>query len=240
MMLISGRRLTARQFCSAVLAAAALVSLALAPALARADGDPASDVLASQTAFVPADAGASTVQLAGIGAVLAGATRSSYAIRVAIIPSATDLGSVTALWRQPGNYARFLGAELSLVSDARVLVVMPNGFGLYHAGRRLPAEEAALARLRPTVPGPGLVSAAITAIEQLAAASGDPLSPASLAAVARAVSNPGGRSGSGSGSGVDSTTSLVVFAAGLALIALAWGASLRARPLSLSRRQTHT
>jgi hypothetical protein len=144
MMLISGRRLTARQFRSAVLAAAALVSLALAPALARADGDPASDVLASQFAFVPADARASTVQLAQVGAVLAGAKRSGYAIRVAIIPSATDLGSVTALWRQPGNYARFLGAELSLVSDVRLLVVMPNGFGLYHAGRRLPAEEAAL------------------------------------------------------------------------------------------------
>jgi hypothetical protein len=238
MMLISGRRLTARQFRSAVLAAAALVSLALAPALARADGDPASDVLASQFAFVPADARASTVQLAQVGAVLAGAKRSGYAIRLAIIPSATDLGSVTALWRQPGNYARFLGAELSLVSDVRLLVVMPNGFGLYHAGRRLPAEEAALAHLRPTVPGPGLVSAAITAIEQLAAASGDPLSPAALAAAARASSTGG--AGSGSGSGVGSTTSLVVFAAGLVLIALAWGASLRARPLSLSRRQTHT
>ena len=108
MTLISGCRLTARQFRSAPLVAAALVGLALGPALARADGDPASDVLASQTAFVPADAGASTVQLARVAAVLEGAARSGYAIRVAVIPSATDLGSVTALWRQPANYARFL------------------------------------------------------------------------------------------------------------------------------------
>jgi hypothetical protein len=72
MTLISGCRLTARQFRSAVLLAAALVGLALVPALARADGDPASDVLASQSAFVPADAGASTVQLTRVGAVLEG------------------------------------------------------------------------------------------------------------------------------------------------------------------------
>jgi hypothetical protein len=234
MTLISGRRLTARQFRSAVLGAAALVGLALGPALARADGDPASDVLAYQNVFVPADAGASTVRLAQVGAVIAGAARSGYAIRVAVIPSATDLGSVTALWRRPATYARFLGAELSLVSDARVLVVMPNGFGLYHTGRLLPAEQAALERLRPAAPAPGLVSAAITAIEQLAAASGRPLSQASLAAVARAGAVS--RSGSGSGSG----TSLAVFASGLVLIALAWGASLRARPFSLGRQRTPT
>ncbi len=234
MTLISGCRLTARQSRIAPLVAAALVGLALGPALARADGDPASDVLASQRAFVPADAGASAVQLAQIGAVLAGAARSGYAIRVAVIPSATDLGSVTALWRQPANYARFLGAELSLVSDARVLVVMPNGFGLYHAGRSLPGEHAALERLGPAAPGPGIVSAAITAIEQLAAASGHPLSPASLAAAARA----GAVSRSGAGAG--SATSLAVFASGLVLIALAWGASLRARPLRLGRPRTST
>jgi hypothetical protein len=231
-MVNSGCRLTARQFRIGVLVVAALVGLSLGPALARADGDPASDVLASQSAFVPADAGASTVELARVAAVLQGAARSGYAIRVAVIPSATDLGSVTALWRQPANYARFLGAELSLVSDARVLVVMPNGFGLYHAGRPLPSEQAALENLGPAPPG--LVSAAITAIEQLAAASGHPLSSASLAAAARA----GAVSRSGSGAG--SATSLAVFASGLVLIALAWGASVRARPLSLGRQRTPT
>jgi hypothetical protein len=229
MTLISGCRLTARQFRIAMLVAAALVGLALRPAPARADGDPASDVLASQSAFVPADAGASPGQLARVGAVLAGAARRGYAIRVAVIPSVTDLGSVTALWRQPASYARFLGAELSLASHARVLVVMPDGFGLYHAGRPLPAERAALARLR-LAPGPGLVSAAITAIEQLAAAAGHPLSPASLAA--------GTGSGVRSGPGAGSATSLAVFASGLVLIALAWGASLRARPLRLRRQRT--
>ena len=232
MTLISGCRLTARQFRIAPLVAAALAGLALGPALARADGDPASDVLASQSAFVPADTGASTVQLARVAAVLAAAARSGYAIRVAVIPSATDLGSVTALWRQPATYARFLGAELSLVSDGRVLVVMPNGFGLDHAGRPLPAEQAALERLGPVAPEHGLVSAAITAIEQLAAVSGHPLSPASLAAAATAGTGP--RSGSGGGS----ATSLAVFASGFVLIALAWGASLRARPLSLGRQRT--
>jgi len=113
---------------------------------------------------------------------------------------------------------------------------MPNGFGLYHAGRSLTAEQAALERLGPVAPGPGLVSAAITAIEQLATSSGHPLSAASLAAAAQAGANPGG----GSGSRLGSTTSLVVYGAGLVLIALAWGASLRARPPSIGRQRTPT
>jgi hypothetical protein len=32
-------------------------------------------------------------------------------LRVAIIASAADLGSVTALWRQPQSYARLVGPE---------------------------------------------------------------------------------------------------------------------------------
>jgi hypothetical protein len=49
-----------------------------------------------------------------------------------------------ALWRQPENYARFLGQELTLVNRAALLVVMPNGFGLYWAGEALAGDRAAL------------------------------------------------------------------------------------------------
>ena len=48
-----------------------------------------------------------------------------------MIASPTDLGSVTELWRQPQNYARFLAQELSLLYRGPLLVVMPNGYGRY-------------------------------------------------------------------------------------------------------------
>jgi hypothetical protein len=92
-----------------VLTAGALASSA------RADGDPASDVLVSQGLFVPADAGLSTGQQARLAGFLQASKRAGFPVRVAVIPSAYDLGSVEALWQKPATYARFLGIELSLV-----------------------------------------------------------------------------------------------------------------------------
>jgi hypothetical protein len=101
---------------------------------AWADGDPASDVLYSQSVFLPQDAGTSSHQRAQLGAVLQAARRSGFHLKVALIASPADLGSVTELWRQPRNYAMFLGQELSLVYGGALLVVMPNGFGVYGRG----------------------------------------------------------------------------------------------------------
>ena len=52
---------------------------------------------------------------------------------------------MTELWRQPQNYARFLGQELSLVYRGTLLVVMPNGFGLESLNPAVPADASALA-----------------------------------------------------------------------------------------------
>jgi hypothetical protein len=71
--------------------------------IARADGDPASDVLATQTLYLPTDAGVPANRQAQIGALLQAAQHDGYPIRVAVIGSATDLGSVTELWRQPAS-----------------------------------------------------------------------------------------------------------------------------------------
>jgi len=108
-----------------------VAALGLLAASARADGDPASDVLVSQTLFLPQDAGVPANQQAQLDALLHAAQQSGYQIRVALIASPTDLGSVTELWRQPQNYARFLAQELSLLYRGPLLVVMPNGYGLY-------------------------------------------------------------------------------------------------------------
>ena len=115
-----------------LLASIAILALAAGSlaASARADGDPASDVLATQSLFLPQDAGVPLAQQNQLTALLEAAASSGYQIRVAIIASSSDLGSVTELWRQPQTYARFLGQELSLVYHGPLLVVMPNGFGL--------------------------------------------------------------------------------------------------------------
>jgi hypothetical protein len=190
---------------------------------ALADGDPASDVLYAQSAFLPQDAGTSSDQRAQLGVVLQAAQRSGYHVKVAVIASPADLGSVTELWQQPGNYAKFLGQELSLVYGGALLVVMPNGFGVYSHGGPVAAERSALAGLRAPGGG-GLGTAALTALPRLGMAAGYHFS----------VPSAPGTTGSSPGS--SDTVPWLVFAVGGALIVLAWAASLRARPLRIGRR----
>ena len=169
----------------------------------------------SQSLFLPQDAGVPSKQQAQLGALLQAAQHSGYQIRVALIASPADLGSVTELWRQPQNYARFLAQEISLLYRGPLLVVMPNGYGLYRLAGPLATERSALAGVRS--PGPNLAAATITAIQRLAAASGHNLPLPN----ATAPSPPGSTD----------TVSRVVFVFGIALIGLAWTSSLRARPL---------
>ena len=165
--------------------------------------------------FLAQDAALTVRQQSELGALLSAARRSGYELRVALIASPTDLGSVTELWRQPENYAHFLGQELSLVYRGTLLVVMPNGFGLYGPGARMPAQRSALAR--PGSGASGLGPAAISAIRLLAAAAGHPLRvSATVTRAAPGSADPG---------------ALIALALGAVLIASAWIASLRARPL---------
>jgi len=192
---------------------ALLAVIALAPGPAQADGDPASDVLATQPLFLPQDGGLTVRQEAELSALMTAARTSGYPLRVALIASPTDLGSVTELWRQPENYAHFLGQELSLVYRGTLLVVMPDGFGLY--GRGASSGRTALPGLA-AAPG-GLGVHAITAVQHLAAAAGHPLQVS--------VGLPRRPSGG------DDYAAVIVLAAGASLILAAWTLSLRARPL---------
>ena len=114
---------------------ALLAALAVVP-LARADGDPASDYLLTRATFVPPDLGISTSDAARLATTVALARSRGYSIRVAVIGSAYDLGSVSSLDRKPKQYARFLGQELTLVYHGPLLIVMPNGFGIARQARR--------------------------------------------------------------------------------------------------------
>ena len=149
-----------------------LAALAAVP-LARADGDPASDFLLSRSTFVPPDLGVSAAAAQRLSATVALARARGYTIRVAVIGSAYDLGAVSSLDRKPKQYARFLGQELTLVYHGRLLIVMPNGFGVARSGKALPDAQGVVDRLpEPGPGGPQLVQAGIDGVRALAAAAG--------------------------------------------------------------------
>lgn len=150
----------------------AAVLLAVVAATARADGDPASDYLLGTKVFIPFDLKVSKEKQAELTRVVQDANASGYTIRVAVIGSLYDMGAVTSLWRKPRPYAKFLGAELQFVYKNRLLVVMPQGFG-FNRPNHSPAKEYAILDAIHIPPGSvGLVDAAQTAVQKLAAAAG--------------------------------------------------------------------
>ena len=159
-------RPTARR-CLATLIA--LIVAAVPISAARADGDPGSDVLVYQSLFLASDSGISVKTQVQLGHLIAAADRAGLPIRVAIIARPADLGTVTPLWDKPQTYARYLGIELSLAYSGRLLVVMPDGFGVNWPKHDASAAYAALAHV-PHGVGPKLATSAAAAIRALAAA----------------------------------------------------------------------
>ena len=174
---------------SLLLPALVVAAAALAAPPARADGDPASDYLWSQSIYVPV--GTSSTARAQLQAVVDAARTAKLPVKVAVIGSAYDLGSLTPLWRRPQSYARFLGAELSNRFHGLLLVAMPNGFGVYRAGGRVTPEVHALRSLTPTAGTSGLLASAAAAVRSIAAVDGHPI-PASPKAPAAAARTPSG------------------------------------------------
>jgi hypothetical protein len=156
---------------SVALVAACFLVLAAAQS-ARADGDPASDYLLVQRVFVPFEGAVAEKQQHALTKEVAAANKAGFAIRVAVIFSSYDLGSVTALWRKPQTYARFLGVELSFVFRQRLLVVMPNGFGFNWVKHSPRDGYAVLSGVRVQHGTAGLISSATAAVHKLAAAAG--------------------------------------------------------------------
>jgi hypothetical protein len=149
---------------------AACCLAAVAAQSARADGDPASDYLLVQKDFLSYELASYPQQEHALTKLVAQANKQGFTIRVAVIDSAYDLGSVTVLWRKPQTYARFLGAELSFVYKQRLLVVMPNGFGFNWPKHSSKAGYAVLAKLHVEHGGAGLLASATAAVQALAKA----------------------------------------------------------------------
>ncbi|MGA2013675.1 MAG: redoxin domain-containing protein [Solirubrobacteraceae bacterium] len=187
-----------------------VVGAAIAPR-ARADGDPGSDVLVNQDLFVAGDAGVSVAQQAQLGDLLQAAGAAGLPVRVAIIAHPADLGAVTALWLKPQAYASFLGIELSLAYKQRLLVVMPDGFGLNWPGHSTVAAGRLLGATPVRSGATGLVDAAQSAVRSLAGSAGvriagagparSAASPSPAASVAPSAGGAGGAGGAAGAAG---------------------------------------
>lgn len=161
-----------------VLAAA---TAALSAGAARANGDPASDVLPFSTVYFSIKNPQSAASGRDLLKITQVAAKKKHPIRVAVIAMPSDLGLIQSLWLKPQPYAEFLGKELFQFARYKgtTLIVMPNGYGVYGplAGKGKPA----LARL----PKPGtsdldkLGVHAATATRRIAAANGVALPPPS-------------------------------------------------------------
>jgi hypothetical protein len=201
------------------------IALAAWPGRALADGDPASDVLTETPVYFPADAGIPAARQAQLLKLVHEAAGRGYPLRVALIAHRSDLGSIGALWNKPNVYSGFLGTELSLVFHGTLLVVMPNGYGVDVIGEpgaaaKTQAAAAPLIRLAPAgSAGAALADSAITAVRRITSAAGIRLSVPSATVTA-----------AGPSGGVD-VIAWAGLAAGIAVLAVAWTASVRARPV---------
>jgi hypothetical protein len=162
--------------CRRTAAIAVALLLAAAPA-ARADGDPASDVLPSQAIFFPYAPPTSLQLRTALAKVVGAASTAGYPMKVALIESAGDLGSYPNLFNQPQRYANLLAGELpsnphgSVRTPQHLLVVMPVGIGGNNLGDKV---DQALAPIKvdPNAQSDGLARAAIEAVARIATANG--------------------------------------------------------------------
>jgi hypothetical protein len=176
-----------------VIAVVATVGAALGVAPARADGDPASDVLYLQDVFLPYAKPSTDVAAQLTSAVVASA-KAGVRIKVAVIASPQDLGSVPSLFGRPALYARFLGTELREFYTQRLLVVMPAGFGIYDGGQSTTREVSALAALTIDSPDPdGLTRAATAAVQKLQQTVATPARKDTTPPAVRALASTGTR-----------------------------------------------
>jgi hypothetical protein len=142
--------------------------LALMPGAARANGDPASDVLYLQDTYLPYERPSEGVA-SDLQAAVADANKAGYRTKVAIIATPDDLGLVASLFGQPQVYARFLGAEIRSFFTGHLLVVMPQGFGIWFDRFDVKPQQVLLREVAIESGDPeGLTNAAAAAVRLLA------------------------------------------------------------------------
>ncbi len=157
---------------------AVLCAVLLVPASARADGDPASDVLLSQDSYLPY---APTVQArlkTALEKVLKDARTAGYPMKVALINTEADLGAYPTLFNEPQRYADLLKGELATLNPhgdplkaVHLLVVMPGGFGGSNLGDGVDKALNGI-DIQGNAASNGLARAAIAAVARIATSNG--------------------------------------------------------------------
>src|SRR4051795_10844431 len=79
---------------------------------AYADGDPASDVLPSQDAYYPYQPPVSKPLVTALDGLLKQVRKAGYPMKVALIETAGDMGSLSQLFNDPQRYTNVLASEL--------------------------------------------------------------------------------------------------------------------------------
>jgi hypothetical protein len=122
-----------------------LVALVFLP-VARADGDPASDVLYFTDVFTSFEETSKPV-IAKLEHETTVARAQARPIKVAVIWATTDMGAVPQLYNKPQTYAKFLAAELGDILTGPLVIAMPAGFGLYIKHGKQQAASQVLAKV---------------------------------------------------------------------------------------------
>jgi hypothetical protein len=183
-----------------------LAALAI-PSAARADGDPASDVLLLQDAYLPYSPAVPKPVADALNRTLKQTRAKGFALHVAVIATRNDLGSVPQFFGRPQPYATFLESEIKFNKAKPLLVVMAEGYGTAELNPNVAAATAHVPR--PTADtGDALGRAAIDAVVKLAAADGHPVAKPRL---------PPGAKGAGGGGG---TSPAIIFGVPVFLLAL--------------------
>jgi MYXO-CTERM domain-containing protein len=192
---------------SRFLALLAVAAVLVAPEAARADGDPASDVLLLQDVYLPYAPGVPTALGRTITDLLKTTRRAGFPLKVAVVAQQRDLGAVPQFFGRPQSYAPFLESEIAFNTKKPLLVVMPSGYGVAAMPN---AAVNALKGLAPpkSAQGQDLGRATVAAIVKLSKAAGHP------------VPTPKLPSASSSGGGGGSTSPVIVFGVPVALLAL--------------------
>jgi hypothetical protein len=158
-----------------------VVLLFAAAPFALADGDPASDYLLGGAAFLsPYDGKIPASTQARLNAMLASAQKQGLPLKLAVIVTPYDLGSVPMLFGKPQVYAKFLGLEDYYYWRNELIVVMPKGYGIYKAKNLPAADKATIKALAPPASksGAAIGLAAERALQAVAAKHGITLSTA--------------------------------------------------------------
>jgi len=202
------------------LALVAALALVVVP-LARADADPASDILYTQRIYLPFfGEKVSPKNATVLKQTVDKAWSKGYKIKVALIATRNDLGGVFQLWQKPQTYADFLGRELVVLYKGKLITVMPGGIGAYQYKTDVSGEKQIVGKIKVDPSADGMANAATLAVAKLAGFKPPPL--------------PSVSGGGSSGGGTPVWEFVVIVVGGLALLA----AMLYFGPRAWRKRQT--